>query len=45
MGISCFPQHAHDVRTLMSTADSAMYAAKRDGKNTIRMYGDLQTLL
>ncbi|MDD2838574.1 sensor domain-containing diguanylate cyclase [Sulfuricurvum sp.] len=45
IGISCFPQHAHDVRTLMSTADSAMYAAKRDGKNTIRMYGDSQTLL
>lgn len=38
IGISCFPQHAHDVRTLMSSADSAMYTAKRDGKNNIKLY-------
>lgn len=38
IGISCFPQHAYDVRTLMNTADSAMYTAKRDGKNNIKIY-------
>lgn len=33
IGISSFPLHATDVITLMSTADSAMYAAKGKGKN------------
>lgn len=38
IGISCFPRLAHDVRTLMTTADSAMYIAKKSGKNAFVIY-------
>jgi diguanylate cyclase len=38
IGISCFPHLAHDVHTLMTTADSAMYIAKKGGKNTFVVY-------
>ncbi|MDD5053604.1 MAG: diguanylate cyclase [Sulfuricurvum sp.] len=38
IGISCFPLNAHDVTTLMNTADSAMYIAKKDGKNIFKIY-------
>jgi len=37
IGISCFPHNAHDVRSLINTADNAMYSAKRDGKNNIKI--------
>jgi diguanylate cyclase (GGDEF)-like protein len=33
IGISIFPENARDAADLMQQADSAMYAAKRDGKN------------
>ena len=33
IGISLFPENAKDAAHLMQQADSAMYAAKRDGKN------------
>jgi diguanylate cyclase (GGDEF)-like protein len=33
VGISVFPENAKDADELMQQADSAMYAAKRDGKN------------
>lgn len=33
IGISIFPQNAKDAADLMQQADSAMYAAKREGKN------------
>lgn len=33
IGISIFPENAKDAADLMQQADSAMYAAKRDGKN------------
>jgi diguanylate cyclase (GGDEF)-like protein len=38
IGISCFPKYASDVQTLMSTSDSAMYAAKGKGKNNYLTY-------
>jgi len=38
IGISCFPKCSSDVQTLMSTADSAMYAAKGKGKNNYQTY-------
>ena len=33
IGISLFPEHAREASDLMRQADSAMYAAKRNGKN------------
>ncbi|HEX5330077.1 diguanylate cyclase domain-containing protein, partial [Sulfuricurvum sp.] len=41
IGISCFPKYSSDVQTLMSTADSAMYAAKGKGKNNYQTYNML----
>ncbi|MCK9336886.1 MAG: diguanylate cyclase [Arcobacteraceae bacterium] len=38
IGISSFPTYSHDVITLMSTADSAMYVAKGKGKNSFSVY-------
>lgn len=35
MGISSFPSDAADQRLLISRADSAMYQAKRDGRNKV----------
>jgi diguanylate cyclase len=39
IGISCFPTFASDIRTLMTTADQAMYTAKKGTKNTCHLYG------
>jgi diguanylate cyclase (GGDEF)-like protein/PAS domain S-box-containing protein len=38
IGISIYPIDATTERTLMKCADSAMYAAKQDGKNNYRLY-------
>jgi diguanylate cyclase (GGDEF)-like protein/PAS domain S-box-containing protein len=38
IGISVFPEDSADAEELMQQADSAMYAAKRDGKNRITHY-------
>ncbi|MCD6257999.1 MAG: diguanylate cyclase [Helicobacteraceae bacterium] len=40
IGISCFPKLSHDVQSLMSTADAAMYIAKRKGKNSYERYSE-----
>jgi GGDEF domain-containing protein len=32
-----FPSHAHDVASLLRTADSAMYEAKRTGERAWQM--------
>ena len=42
IGISCFPRLSTDVRSLMTTADSAMYIAKKQGKNSYQIYGQEQ---
>jgi diguanylate cyclase (GGDEF)-like protein len=38
IGISVFPEHGADVVTLLQHADSAMYAAKKNGKNQIKSF-------
>lgn len=38
IGISMCPNHGTDVGKLISNADLAMYAAKRHGKNTFRVF-------
>lgn len=38
IGISIFPDNATDAEELMQQADSAMYAAKREGKNRVMNY-------
>ena len=38
IGISIFPDHANDEMDLLQQADSAMYAAKRNGKNHAIFY-------
>jgi len=38
MGLALFPEHGQDPRTLMSHADKAMYAAKRDGRGGYAFY-------
>jgi len=37
-GIGIYPLHAHSGESLLTAADSAMYAAKNGGKNAFRMY-------
>lgn len=39
IGISSFPEFSTDVKTLMTTADAAMYVAKGQGKNSYKKYG------
>jgi diguanylate cyclase (GGDEF)-like protein len=38
MGISHFPEHGADAATLMRCADAAMYRAKAEGRNGIRIF-------
>lgn len=38
IGIATYPQDGADVNTLIHSADSAMYEAKRNGKNGYRIY-------
>lgn len=40
IGISLYPDDSIDPQTLISLADSAMYKAKRSGKNRIWLYGE-----
>jgi diguanylate cyclase (GGDEF)-like protein len=37
-GVGIYPAHGDDAEALMRNADSALYAAKRDGKNAFRIY-------
>ncbi|MEA2048595.1 MAG: EAL domain-containing protein [Campylobacterota bacterium] len=43
MGISVFPKDGHDISTLLKHADTAMYEAKKDGKNKYRFYNTQMT--
>jgi len=38
LGISVWPDDGEDVETLVKNADEAMYAVKRSGKNSFRLY-------
>ncbi|MBE8168734.1 MAG: diguanylate cyclase [Shewanella sp.] len=38
IGVSIYPDHGETTSTLISCADSAMYLAKKVGKNTFRFY-------
>ena len=35
IGISCFPEHGAELQELLHSADSALYAAKRAGRNRV----------
>jgi diguanylate cyclase (GGDEF)-like protein len=39
MGASFFPEHGDSPEALFTSADLAMYAAKRSGRNTFRLFG------
>ena len=40
IGIALFPEHGEDVGTLLQHADTAMYEAKRDGRNAFSIYAE-----
>jgi len=44
IGVCQFPQHGTDDETLIRNADTAMYHAKRNGKDQYRVYADKMTL-
>jgi diguanylate cyclase (GGDEF)-like protein len=41
IGISIYPSDGEDVEELVKKADFAMYGAKRDGKNNVKLYAGL----
>ncbi|EOD80896.1 diguanylate cyclase/phosphodiesterase [Grimontia indica] len=43
IGICEFPDHGHDGETLIRNADTAMYYAKRNGRDSYRIYTDEMT--
>jgi len=44
VGISVYPEDGQDVQTLLMNADTAMYRAKEQGKNTFRFFtADMNT--
>ncbi len=38
-GIATFPDHAQDMRGLLSAADQALFAVKKNGRDSVRLYG------
>lgn len=40
-GIAIFPDHGEEAETLLEHADSAMYRAKKEGRNTWRFHGSV----
>ena len=44
IGVSVYPDNGRTIPLLLANADTAMYAAKRSGRNTLRFFGpDLET--
>ncbi len=41
-GIATFPDHAKDVRGLLGAADHALFAVKKNGRDSVRLYGQPQ---
>jgi len=41
MGVALFPADAKTVETLLSQADRAMFAAKQQGRNTVRFFSEI----
>ncbi|MEW9700431.1 diguanylate cyclase [Paenibacillus sp. SI8] len=41
-GVSIHPRHASEITTLLQKADEAMYAVKRNGKNAISIYSQVE---
>jgi two-component system, cell cycle response regulator len=39
-GVAIYPAHGIDTEALIKSADTALYGAKRDGKNGFRVYGE-----
>jgi diguanylate cyclase (GGDEF)-like protein/PAS domain S-box-containing protein len=44
IGVSIYPDHGASIGELLSTADMAMFEAKRSGRNTCRFYESTQLL-
>lgn len=38
IGVAVFPQHGQNERELINTVDAALYKAKQDGRNCVRMF-------
>lgn len=45
IGISIYPEHGHDVATLLKKADVAMYYIKDKGKNNVIFYDEVTMVL
>jgi diguanylate cyclase (GGDEF)-like protein len=41
MGVALYPADAKNVETLLSQADRAMFAAKQQGRNTVRFFAEI----
>jgi diguanylate cyclase (GGDEF)-like protein len=42
IGVALFPEHGRDISTLLKNADSAMYQAKRDGRNQFSFFNPIR---
>jgi diguanylate cyclase (GGDEF)-like protein len=43
IGAACFPAHAHDKASLLATADTMLYQAKRTGRSRVCAPPDVPT--